>query len=77
MINRPTRVTKSRATGIDHILTNTITDSHIQSGIIKTDLSGHFAVFSVIKTNLEQRNIKKTIIKRDKNEDSEMFQNYF
>ena len=45
VINRPTRVTKSSATIIDHILTNTITDSHNQSRIIKTDISDHFAFF--------------------------------
>ena len=70
VINRPTRVTKSSAAIIDNILTNTLIDSHIQSGIIKTDISDHFAVFSLLKTNLEQTNIKKTIIKRDINEDS-------
>ena len=69
MINRPTRVTKSSATVIDHIPTNTIKDSHIQSGIIKTDIIDHFAVFSLIKTNLEQTNIKKTIIERNIDED--------
>ena len=45
VINRPTRATKSSATVIDHILTNTTIDSHIQSGIIKTDISDHFAAF--------------------------------
>ena len=44
VINRPTRVAKSSATVTDHILTNTIIDSHIQSGIIKTDISDNFAV---------------------------------
>ena len=67
-MNRPTRVTKSSATVIDNILTNTIIDSHIQSGIIKTDVCEHFAVFSLIKTNLEHTNIKNAIIKRDINE---------
>ena len=38
--------------------------------MIKTDISGHFAVSSLLKTNLELTNIKKTIIKRDINEDS-------
>ena len=52
VINRPTRVTKLSATIIDHILTNTLIDSHIQSGIIKTEISDHFAVFSLLKTNL-------------------------
>ena len=67
MINRPTRVTKSSATIIANIPTNTLIDSHIQSGIIKTEISDHF---SLLKTNLKLANIKKTISKRDINEDS-------
>ena len=63
-------MTKSKATIIDHVLRNTLIDSRIQIGIIKTDISDHFAVFSLLKTNLEQTNIKKTIIKRGINEDS-------
>ena len=70
VINIPTRATKSNATIIDHILTKTLIDLHIQSGIIKTDISDHFAVFSLLKTNLELTNIKKTIIKKDINEGS-------
>ena len=70
VINGPTRVTKSSATIIDHILTNTLIDSHIQSSIIKTDIRDHFVVFSLLKTNFELTNIKKTIIKKDINEDS-------
>ena len=49
VINRPTRVTKLSATIIDYILTNTSVDSHIQSGIIKTDISDHFSVFLYLK----------------------------
>ena len=59
VINRPTRVTKSSATVIDRIV----------SGLIKTDICDHFAVFYLLKINLEQANIKKAIIKRDINED--------
>ena len=44
-MNRPTRVTKLSAAVIDHIQTNTIIDSHIESGIVKTDVSDHFDVF--------------------------------
>ena len=62
-------MTKLIATIIDHILANTLIDSHIQSGIIKTDIGDHFAVFSLLKTNLEHTNIKNTIIKRDISED--------
>ena len=70
VINIPTRATKLSATMIDHILTKPLIDLHIQSGIIKTDISDHFAVFSLLKTNLELTNIKKTIIKKDINEGS-------
>ena len=70
VINRPTRMTKSSVMVIDNILTNTLIDSYIQSGIIKTNISDHLAVFSLLKTNFEQTNIKKTIIRRDINEDS-------
>ena len=68
LINRPTRVTKSSATIIDHVLTNTIIDSEVQSGIIKIDISDHFAVFALMKTSLVQPNIKKTFIKQDINQ---------
>ena len=65
VINRPTRVTKTSATIIDHILTNTIIDSPLHSGIVKTDISDHFAVSWLLKTNFEQSNIKNVVIKRD------------
>ena len=52
LLNRPTRVTKSSAAIIDHVLTNTIIDSKVQSGITKTDISDHFAVFALMKTSL-------------------------
>ena len=45
LVNRPARVTKSSATIIDIVLTNTIIDSEVQSGITKTDISDHFAVW--------------------------------
>ena len=35
VINRPRRVTKTSATIIDHILTNSIIDSPLRSGIVK------------------------------------------
>ena len=57
VINRPTKVTKLSAAVIDHIQTNTIIDSHIESGIVKTDVSDHFDVFSLIKSSIEQANI--------------------
>ena len=41
--------------------------------MIKTDISGHFAVSSLLKTNLELTKIKKTIIKTNINEDSTIY----
>ena len=70
VINRPTRVTKTSVTIIDHILTNAIIDSPLHSGIVKTEISDHFAVFYLLKSNFEQSNIKNIIIKRDINEAS-------
>ena len=76
MIKRSSRVTKLIATVTDYILTNTIIESYIQSGIIKNDVSYHFAVFFLIKTNLNQVDKKNTIIKRYINEDSMNYFNY-
>ena len=50
-------------------LTNTTIDSRIRTSKIKADITAHFAVFYLIKTNFEKTNIKKTIIERDINED--------
>ena len=72
VINRPARVTQNSATIIDHILTNTIIDSPLHSGIVKTDISDHFAVFCLLKTNFEPSNIKNIIIKRDMNKASKV-----
>ena len=50
----------------------------MHSGILKTDISDHFAVFCLLKTNSEQSNIKNIIIKGDINEASiEYFKSLF
>ena len=67
VINRPTRVTKTSATIIEHILTNSIIDSPLHSGIMKTDISDHFAVLCLLKTNFEQSNIRNIIVKQEIN----------
>ena len=77
LITKPTRVTSTTATLIDHILTNNFVDDmmHIQ-GILCTSISDHYAVFHVacnaetehaktdmplLKRNMGQRNITKFI----------------
>ena len=49
-IVKPTRVTSTSATLIDHIWTNNF-NNNIKNGIIYTDISDHFPVFSVFKIN--------------------------
>ena len=67
VINRPTRVTKTSATIIEYVLTNSIIDSPLHSGIIKTDICDHFAVLCLLKTNFEQSNIRNIIVKQEIN----------
>ena len=77
LITKPTRVTSTTTTLMDHILTNNLDDDmmHIQ-GILCTSISDHYAVFHVasnakkdhtktdtpiLKRNMCQRNITKFI----------------
>jgi len=48
LITKPTRVTSHSATLIDHIYTNR-KDIHAISDIVTTDISEHFAIFSLIE----------------------------
>ena len=64
-IQRPTRVTRTRGTAIDHILTNRVLENNIQSGIVKTDIRDHFLIFTVFKTNETCFLEKAKFIKRD------------
>ena len=52
------------------MLTNTLMDSEVQSGIIKTDISNHFAVFALVKKVWYDQILKNTFIKKDINKDN-------
>ena len=43
-INKPTRVMRTTAVAIDHILPNSFIDIPIKTGIIKSDVSDHFLI---------------------------------
>ena len=45
------------------MLTNTIIDSEVQNGIIKTNISDHFTLFALMKTSLVQSSINEDSIK--------------
>ena len=63
IINRPTRVTHSTATIIDHIYCNNIKDCDIYQGILYTDISDHFPVFCIslckLKTNSHTYDLRR------------------
>ena len=56
---------KTSETAIDHILTNTILDFEVHSGIIKNDISDHFGISCVLKTDLERKSNNEYILQRD------------
>ena len=74
-ITKPTRIKGTRATLIDNIFCNDLTSKHL-NGILFTDISDHFPVFSItdrfkVKNEskfIKRRNISETTIKAFKNE---------
>lgn len=52
LINRPTRVTSQSATLIDLIFCNDILESKHYNGIICTDISDHYPIFSIYQSKL-------------------------
>jgi len=72
-ITRPTKVTATTASLIDHFYT-TFDLEKVISGIRINDLSDHLPIFMLIKTNTAKIHGKKPVTKRDfTNFDSEMF----
>ena len=47
IVNKPTRVTENNATLIDYIITNSFMDQENLTGILKTDISDHFPIFTI------------------------------
>ena len=47
VINKPTGVTKTTITAIDHINTNSVLSNDIKTGILKADISDHFPIFLI------------------------------
>ena len=71
LIQRATRVTRTTATAIDHIITDAIFDRTMHSGIIKTQISDHFPIFTILENCKNCKNNEKTkITKRDFNKEN-------
>ena len=60
LINKPTRVTRTNATAIDHILTNAFLNKQIETRIIKTEILDHFPIFlitdPIISSEIKKKN---------------------
>ena len=50
-INRPTRVGKNSATAINRIVANCIADCQFKTTILKTDVTDHFPIAMVLRTD--------------------------
>ena len=47
-INKPNRITRTAATAIDHILTNSFIDRNLKTTVSKSDVSDHFPICFLI-----------------------------
>ena len=67
LIQRATRVTRTTATAIGHIITDAILESIMHCGIIKANISDHFPIFTILENSCNKnKNYEKTkITKRD------------
>ena len=73
LINKPTRVTETSASCIDHIFVNK-SEKVSQSGVIESGISDHFITFCTRKINNEILNKHNTVMARSmKNYCSEVF----
>ena len=73
MINKPTRVSKSNATIIDHILTNSFLNTDCFTVIVKTDISDHFPIILISNEKVSENAKHITIRKRVINEESILY----
>ena len=78
--NKPTRVTRTNSTVINHILTNAFLNKQIKMEIIKTEISDHFPIFLITDptTSSEIKNNRTLIYEKAINAATkENFKNIF
>ena len=63
-INKPTRITKTNATLIDHILSNDFASTDSLTGIVKSDISDHFLIFFITRGQFFNNIQNKTNIRK-------------
>ena len=62
MISKPTRVSKSNETIIDHDLTESFLNTDCSTGIIKIDISDQFPIFLISDVKISENTKHITII---------------
>ena len=75
-INKPTRITKTNATLIDHILTNDFVNTNSSTGIVKSDILDHFPILIASAQFFNNIQNKTTIKKREINEKLVLYGNF-
>ena len=55
IINKPTRVTRTTATAIDHIVTNCFANTNFKTAIFKSDISDHFPIGVFLSPIIEDK----------------------
>ena len=71
LMQRATTVTRTTATAIDYTITHAILDRTMHSGIIKTQISNHFPIFTILENCKNSKNNEKTkITKRNFNDEN-------
>lgn len=63
LISKPTRITNHSATLIDNIFTNEL-ETNVKSGILITDISDHFGIFSISNSHSESLSKPSVKLKR-------------
>ena len=66
LINKPTRVTRTNATTVDHTLTKAFLNKQIKTGIIKTEILDHFPIYLITDPIIssEMKNKRTLLYKR-------------
>ena len=75
IISKPTRISKTNATIINHINTNNFPETDLKTGILKSDISDYFPVFLISKTTEADKHSAETFVKR-RNINSEALQEF-
>ena len=76
LISRPTRITNTSETLLDHILTN-LSYSSVRSGIVVSDITDHLPVFGFFNLPVKQKYFRPTYYRSLKSSKKMSFVTFF